>query len=387
MELLPVREYPTKTFEYRLYETPDGQGAYYDVMRAIEEAGGVLKLYPAISPGLKLIRGLAWDGPKGPTYHRFHPARDFAGDGLRHDLEALKYVTRLQLEGETRPGRIINVVPGPKVGQEMAEQMFQMANEVMGEQNGRCTFIKPLGPADWLEPLRDKFIEAGTDLTNYGYGYMDEFRLRPGVTVPATHPLSFRGKIEREFVTPLVQHCGLKHENVKIPDTEDTADYDDWLEERGLDCCFGGIGWGGHFAFVDPSTGLVWELRAGAGRIDVLIRVLSFWEMKAMGIMEVQLDAVSNMQTAFHSGGGNWFEALTQATSIGLKQITAAKRIRVWMDGLVVDDQSWQRWISKAAALLPDFTGLLPCTCTRACPDVQFNFAAQVAEQASAALH
>jgi len=382
-KMVKPNEYGWKSQQYEIAPVGD---PYWALVSEIRNAGGKLQLHPAIGEGLGKLTGCFGNWP-GPTYHKFHPALDFASDELQADLLALKSITPYEIMARSTEARQMRILPGPKVGPEMALDMFETATAVMAANNGRCTLIKPLGPADWLEPLRDKFIESKVDLTNYAYGNMDEFTISPGSIVPENHPLSFRGMIDEQFITPLVEHCGLKRENVKIPNPYNIADYEQWLAERGVDACYGGIGWGGHFAFIDPSTGLVWELYEEGNLITVVVRPLGFDEMSQMGIMEVSLDAVSNMQTALHSGGGNWYEALTSAYSIGLKQVLMAKRISVWMDGFVLDDQTWQRWIAKAAAFLPKFTALLPCTATLACEQVDFNFASQVAQQATSALH
>jgi hypothetical protein len=362
-------------------------GPVFDtLLGTIRDAGGELRLHPAIGDGLGLLEGCYGNWPAGPTYHRFHPARDFADEELDHDLKELKFITTESIQARSEGPRRMRIVDGPKVGLDMAEQMYNMALDLMEAKDGNCTFIAPLGPADWLGPLRDMFITSHADLTGFKYGNMDEFLIGRGVIVPSVHPLSFRAMIEREFVTPLVNACGLKRENIKIPDPYAPADYDDWLMEYGVDCCYAGKGWGVHIAFVDPSTGLVWILREDTPGILIEIRALTFEEMSTMGIMEVTLDAVSNMQTALHSGGGNWYEALTTAYSIGLKQILLAERIRVWMDGFVNDNQTWQRWCAKTA-FLPKFTALLPATVTLACPDVEYIFAKQVADQALGELH
>jgi len=376
-------EYGSKTMKFRI--APHGE-AYDALLGTVRDAGGELRLHPAIGEGLARLTGTFGNWPAGPTYDRFHPVRDFADDELHADLLRLKHITTADILARSAGPRRMRIVPGPHVGVEMADQMYNMAVEVMNEGDGQCTFIAPLGPADWLEPLRDKFIRSCTDLSGFGYANMDEFTVAPGVIVPPEHPLSFRTLIDKEFVTPLVKKCGLKRGNVKIPNPYDVADYDDWLAARGVQCCFAGKGWGAHIAFVDPSTGLVWILREDEDEISVEIRTLTFDEMSGMGIMEVTLDAVSNMQTALHSGGGNWYETLVTAYSIGLRQILMAERIRVWMDGFVVEGQTWQRWTAKTA-FLPKFTGLLPATVTLACEDVEYIFALQVAERAASVLH
>lgn len=360
--------------------------AYDALLGTIRDSGGELRLHPAIGEGLSKLTGCFGNWPAGPTYNRFHPARDFADDELDRDLKTLKFVTAEDIKARSVGPRRMRIVDGPKVGPEMAEQMYNMAMDVMEAKNGNCTFIAPLGPADWLVPLREMFIASRTDLTGFKYGTMDEFTIAPGVIVPADHPLSFRTMIEQDFVGPLVESCGLKRENVRVPNPYDPADYDEWIAEYGVDCCYMGVGWGVHAAFVDPSTGLVWILREESRGIEIEVRAMTFNEMSTMGIMEVTLDAASNMQTALHSGGGNWYEALVTAYSIGMKQLLMAERVRVWMDGFVLDDQTWQRWCAKTA-FLPKFTSLLPATFTHACEDVEYIFASQVAEQATQALH
>lgn len=380
-------EYATEVMEFRIDRTVF-TGDRYDALRQQidQREEGILPLYPAIGQGLKLINGMAGTWPAGPTYNRLHPALDFAGPALRDDLLQLKDVTEEDLLALSRPGRTIEILTGPKVGVPMAEEMYRRAVAGMEANNGRYTVIKPLGPADWLEPLRDLFIKNKVDLANYAYGFMDEFRKGTGL-VPRDHPLSFRGMIEDEFVNPLVAHCGLNPENVLIPDVSNPGYYYEYLLERGVDDIHGGIGWGAHYAFVDGSTGLVWELTNALDHIEVCVRVLTFLEMSQMGIMQVTLDAISDAQTALHSGGGNWFEALTEANSIGLREILLADRLSTWLDGFVEDDQTWQRWVGHIPSCLTKFTGLFPCTVVNAFTDVAFHYASQVAQKPRAALH
>jgi glucosamine-6-phosphate deaminase len=142
---------------------------------------------------------------------------------------------------------------------------------------------------------------------------MDEFLDWQGRPVPIDHPLSFEGFMRRELMANVdipAEHCFFPHPfridemSVKI------------REVGGIDCCYGGVGYHGHVAFNEPPLSRwrrisVEELRGSLTRVLVL------------GDDSVVVQSI-------HSAGGNSAAIPPMAVTLGMRDILASRRIRLY---------------------------------------------------------
>lgn len=146
---------------------------------------------------------------------------------------------------------------------------------------------------------------------------MDEFLDWQGRPISEDHPLSFRGFLERELFARL-------DESLTVPEGQRLYPHPfriDEISERiqavgGIDCCFGGIGYHGHIAFNEPPISRWFRVSVEEFR-DSLTRV-------------VTLGDDSIVVQSIHSSGGNSAAIPPMAVTLGMRDILAARRIRLY---------------------------------------------------------
>lgn len=137
------------------------------------------------------------------------------------------------------------------MAEEMAEEIKK--NNAAGK---RTVFICPVGPVGQYPHFVRMVNEQKISLKNVWFINMDEYLDDEKKWVPTTHPLSFRGFMERVVYSQIAPELVMPEEQRVFPDPENTAYIPQLIEELGgVDICFGGIGINGHVAFneADPS--------------------------------------------------------------------------------------------------------------------------------------
>jgi glucosamine-6-phosphate deaminase len=138
---------------------------------------------------------------------------------------------------------------------------------------------------------------------------MDEYCDQSGRAVQVDHPLSLRGAAHRAFLNRLDASCGLRSERVFFPNEGNIDDLEGIIEAAGgIDVCYGGIGIHGHVAFNEPEPGV-----SDSGPRKV-----------ALNNYTVTINAVRAHV------GGNLECFPRQAYTLGMRQILAARKIRLF---------------------------------------------------------
>ncbi len=136
-----------------------------------------------------------------------------------------------------------------------ADIAAEMAGEVrINNQKGKKTaFICPVGPVYQYEKFVDIVMKENLSLKNVYIFNMDEYLDDNRQYIPKTHPLSFRGFMDRELYNriPDVLNIPEDHRFFPEPGREDFI-WEKIQEIGGIDICFGGIGINGHIAFNEP---------------------------------------------------------------------------------------------------------------------------------------
>ena len=147
------------------------------------------------------------------------------------------------------------------------------------------------------------------DLRNCHFFFMDEYCDESGKAVSPKHPLSFRGSAERVFLSKLDRRCGLPPERVIFPGQDNIRRLARMIEQvGGIDTCYGGVGVHGHLAFNEPGPGV-----------------------KDSEPRRVTLNDFTVTMNAIRAGvGGDLENFPRRAYTVGLKQILAARRIRLY---------------------------------------------------------
>ena len=166
--------------------------------------------------------------------------------------------------------------------------------------------ILPVGPTRGYPYLAEMISRQRISLQRCHFFFMDEYCDFGGAALPPSHPLSFRGTMERLFFSHLEDELGIPQERVHFPDHTNVHLLKDAIGDvGGIDACYGGIGMHGHLAFNEPELGV-------AHTDPRRVRLNAY---------TVTINAVRAQV------GGNLEGFPCQAFTLGMRQILGARRI------------------------------------------------------------
>lgn len=190
----------------------------------------------------------------------------------------------------------------------------------IAERNRRgepTRLILPVGPVAQYRRVVERSNREKISWRHVHVFGMDEFLDWQGRPVPAEHPLSFRGFIQRNVVEKLAPTLRPPDAQVVFPHPFRIDEISERIQAAGgVDVCFGGIGLHGHVAFNEPPLSR-WN------RITVA-------ELRASLTRVVALGDDSIVVQSIHSSGGNFTAIPPLAVTLGMKDILAARRIRLY---------------------------------------------------------
>lgn len=243
------------------------------------------------------------------------------------------------------------------VGRDMAEAML---GEILEAQAaGRsATLIVPVGPVDQFPLLAEMINQRRIDCRDVVLINMDEYLTDDDRYVPAEHPLSFRGFMNRLFYDRLDAALAPRSEHRVFPDPQDPAAISRLIARRGgVDACFGGIGINGHIAFNEPpepgETMAVEQFAALPTRILSLTR-----ETRTINSVTV---------------GGELAIIPRRAVTVGMQECLGARRLRLYCN------RPWQSAVVRRVLHGP-VTAACPASLMRRHPDAVLSVAEYVAQ-------
>jgi glucosamine-6-phosphate deaminase len=177
--------------------------------------------------------------------------------------------------------------------------------------------ILPVGPVAHYRTLAEITNRERISWKNVYTFNMDEFLDWQGRPLPLTHPLSFEGFMRREVF-------GRLDAGIRIPDRQTFFPNPFRIDEigekiqavGGIDCCYGGIGYHGHVAFNDPPLSRWYNITPEEMR-NSLTRVT------ALGDDSIVVQSI-------HSSGGCSAAIPPMAVTLGMKDILASRKIRLY---------------------------------------------------------
>jgi glucosamine-6-phosphate deaminase len=231
-----------------------------------------------------------------------------------------------------------------------------MARELVDDiarsgQAGRTfRFVAPCGPSSWYEPFTTLVNTERVSLAHLEVFHMDECLDWQGKPLPRGHPYSFRGFMEREFYQPVARELAVPERSRHWPDPAILDDITDRLLRYPADLVYGGWGQDGHVAYnqarrqpYGPLT--VGQLRTSTARVQ-----------------DNNPDTV--IALAQRTFGGAYQFVPPMSVTLGMSEILAAKRIRLFSD-----TGAWKQTALRVAlfsALTPEY----PITLLQEHPDV-----------------
>jgi glucosamine-6-phosphate deaminase len=210
----------------------------------------------------------------------------------------------------------------------IAEDMARVMADVIraARDRGRgATLIVPVGPVDQFPVLAKRVNDERLSLWDTVLINMDEYLTDDDVWLPADHPLSFRGFMDRQFYERIDPALAPPAEFRVFPDPRDPAAVGRLIAERGgVDACLGGVGINGHVAFNEPpepgEAMTVEQFAALPTRVLSLAR-----ETRTINAVTV---------------GGDIAAIPRRCVTVGMKEILAARQLRFycnrpWQAGVV----------------------------------------------------
>lgn len=258
--------------------------------------------------------------------------------------------------GQGTPVRVRVLGDMASLARELAEVLF--AEIATGEKSGHgATLIVPVGPVDQFPILARLLNERKLACRQTVFINMDEYLTDDDCWIPAEHPLSFRGYMERVFYGALEADLAPPPAHRVFPDPGDPEAIGRLISARGgVDACFGGIGINGHMAFnepPEPGAGISAEAFA-----DLPTRVLSLSrETRTINSVTV---------------GGEISVIPRRAVTVGMKEILASRRLRFYCN------RPWQSAVIRRALHGP-LTPACPASFLRTHADASVTVADYVA--------
>ena len=197
---------------------------------------------------------------------------------------------------------------------------------------GRPTrLILPVGPVGQFPILARLSNEEGVSWRNVHTFNMDEYCDWQGRAIPVDHPLSFEGFIRRTLFEQLRPELRIPNSQIHFPDPLNLDRISaEIVAVGGIDTCYGGVGIHGHIAFNEPPISRWYTVSAE--------------EFKQSLTRIVFLEPETIVMNGSRAAAGNFAVTPPLAVTLGMKDILAARRIRLYCQGGV-----WQRTALRMA--------------------------------------
>ena len=225
---------------------------------------------------------------------------------------------RMSVDELRREARIpFRLLPGiPAILTDFADSIVQEIRE----RNARgepTRLILPVGPVGHYRRLVEITNRDRLSWRNVFVFQMDEFLDWQGRPIPIDHPLSFEGFMRREVYGRIDPDLRIPEEQCAFPHPFRPDEISERIREvGGVDVCYGGIGYHGHVAFNEP-PGSRWFRISVEELRDSLTRVL------VLGDDSVVVQSI-------HSAGGDSTVIPPMAVTLGMRDILAARKIRLY---------------------------------------------------------
>jgi len=265
--------------------------------------------------------------------------------------------------GRGQPVRVRILGDLASVADDMARAMIEVVRDATATGRG-ATLIVPVGPVDQF-PVFARLVNAERlSLRDVVIINMDEYLTENDAWVPADHPLSFRGFMDRQFYDMLDAGLAPPPENRVFPDPHEPTAIGRLIERRGgVDACFGGIGINGHIAFNEPPE-------SGES--------LSVEEFAALPTRVLNLARETRTINAV-TVGGDIAVVPRRCITVGMKEILAAGKLRFYCN------RPWQAGVVRRALHGP-ITPACPASLMRLHRDAAVSVAEYVAARPSVGL-
>jgi glucosamine-6-phosphate deaminase len=234
---------------------------------------------------------------------------------------------------------------------------FDMALAMLGEirRNNalgkKTVMIVPVGPSEHYPILARLVNELSVSLKNTLFFNMDEYLSDPGHAIGHDHPMSFYGRMQRDFYSQVMPELIMPESQRHFPQPGRESEYDRMLSDLGnADLCVGGLGINGHIAFNE------------AAENGDPITAEQFGEL---GTRVLPITRETRTINAYGYQRGDLRGMPEWCITVGMKQILNARSVYIALN------REWQHGIARRA-LFDTVQAQIPATLLRTHPDVRF---------------
>lgn len=239
--------------------------------------------------------------------------------------------------------------------EEMFWSLARYTVDLVEENNAQgksTTIIWPCGPKKQFPMVAELSNQENVSWKNTYNIQMDEWLTWDCRLLPKEHPFNLQSYIRRNLFGKIRPDLAPEEDHMIFHDPEDLRRVDRFLDEHGpADVVFGGFGFTGHFAYNEPFTS-----RWGW---------VSPEDFKNCRSRIVQTTDETFIMHSHRSTGGNTRLVPQLGITVGMKDLLAAKKIR-----LVSDGGAWKQTIFRILCM-HEPTVLYPCTFVQGHPDVR----------------
>ncbi|HVC25678.1 MAG TPA: hypothetical protein VND23_07970 [Acidimicrobiales bacterium] len=235
-----------------------------------------------------------------------------------------------------------------------------------GAEGRDLAVIVPLGPRNHFPRLAKRINSERLSLRHVTFFGMDNWLDWQGRLLPMDSASNLEGMFHRIFLDLVDPELRPDEPNVVFPSPDDLGRPAREIARRGgVATTYGGIGFEGHIAFNDPPN-------------SRLTRV-SLQQFRESDTRVLSLAPGTIISTAHRGFGGDVFSVPPMAVTLGMRQLLAAKRIRLYLEG-----GAWKQTILREL-VFSEPTVDYPVTLVRDHPDVEVVVDAESAQPPLAA--
>lgn len=240
------------------------------------------------------------------------------------------------------PNLDIEVIPDAEFPFRLVMHLFLTIREAM-EAGRRLVLIMPQPEPRyaWVAEMLNAFQVDCHNLYTFN---MDEYADQDNNLAPESWSNSFLHQMKKNFYSKLDETLRPPEMQIQGPTDENWRDYGKMIDDLGgADVCFGGIGWSGHIAFVDPDS--------------ESFPAVDLEEFKTLGPGFMHLSPFSTLQCCLgpeFGQSGDWSAVPPKGFTIGPAQVLGAKRRSSWNGFAIAPSKvSWQRFTVRLALFGP----------------------------------
>lgn len=211
-------------------------------------------------------------------------------------------------------------------------------------------WILPCGPTKQYSLFLQAVQLERISLHNLHIFHMDECLDWQGRPLRLDHPFSYEGWMRQNFYAPMDPELAVPEGQRHFPDVNHVDALSQAIEAvGGVDTTYGGVGFRGHLAYNEPPHS-PWY-------------TITIEEFKNSKTRIVQLNDETIISASQRSAGSCTYAVPPMAITIGMKDILAAKRVRIF-----ADTGTWKQTVVRVALFGP-VTTEFPITLLQEHPD------------------